>query len=419
MGIQTLTLDAPVADEIVSRAREIAAGLIARQAETEERRSYAPDTHEAFKAAGLYKIMVPKRYGGLELGVHPFYEVVMELCRACPSTGWQFCLGASHCVTFTSLYPEAVQSEVYGDGHFLCAATARPQGEARRAEGGWIISGTWNYASGIPYSTHFMGHTRPRQEDGSLGAPMIFIAPASSWTMLDDWGAQIGRKGSGSNSVRLDEVFIAERFVREDTNLLTYQVDGSWPADRRPAESSPIYFGGTRSFLTLEGASLAIGTAWGAVDVYGDYMLSKPTARPPIGPRSEDPDYLMWYGQALGKLETAKAVFANLLDQWVEAARRNMEGIAAISYYDEWKFAAMRAEIEKLSWEACADNLFRTAGSSAMNDGERFQRIYRDMSMARAHAVQTWFEGTARDLAREALEARRRGASANHSESRA
>lgn len=386
-------------DEIVERAREIAQELIPRQAETEERRFYGADTHQAFKDAGFYRLTVPRRFGGLEYELGTFYRVVIELCRGCPSTGWQFCLGASHAVTVTSLFSETVQKKIYADPDFICAATARPQGEARRTEGGWLISGTWNYASGIPYSTHFMGHTLPRNDDGTSGPPMIFIAPTETWTQLDDWGASLGRKGSGSHSLRFDDAFVADEFVLENTSLMTHQPDGRAPADQRPVKSSPMYFGGTRSFLNLEGASMSIGTVKGALDVYGELMLTKDTGRKPFGPRSEDYDFLQWYGRALGKVEAAETAFFGLLARWTEAARRNMEGIEPISDLDELRFAAIRVEIDRLCWEAGSADLFRTAGSTPMNDGERMQRIYRDISMARAHAVNTWFDGQLRDLA--------------------
>jgi 3-hydroxy-9,10-secoandrosta-1,3,5(10)-triene-9,17-dione monooxygenase len=41
---------------IVQRAADIAPTLVVRQAETEERTCYAPDTHEAFREAGFYRL---------------------------------------------------------------------------------------------------------------------------------------------------------------------------------------------------------------------------------------------------------------------------------------------------------------------------------------------------------------------------
>ena len=58
--------------QIIARAAEIGPTLVERQAETEERTSYAPDTHEAFREAGFYRLLVPRRYGGYEFDIATF-----------------------------------------------------------------------------------------------------------------------------------------------------------------------------------------------------------------------------------------------------------------------------------------------------------------------------------------------------------
>ena len=60
---------AVTADEVVARADSLRPRLLEEQAATEERSYYSEELHEAFKEAGFYRILVPRRYGGLELGV--------------------------------------------------------------------------------------------------------------------------------------------------------------------------------------------------------------------------------------------------------------------------------------------------------------------------------------------------------------
>ena len=64
MGSSIVFERIPTECEILESARTIGASLVERQAETEERRFYGPDTHEAFRAAGFYRMLTPKRYGG-------------------------------------------------------------------------------------------------------------------------------------------------------------------------------------------------------------------------------------------------------------------------------------------------------------------------------------------------------------------
>ena len=49
---------------------------------------------------------------------------------------------------------------------------------------------------------------------------MLFVAPRSAWTMLDDWGHTLGLKGSGSNSIVFDGGRIPEYFALPDTQML-------------------------------------------------------------------------------------------------------------------------------------------------------------------------------------------------------
>ncbi len=82
--------------DVVQRAADIAPTLVERQAETEERTCYAPDTHEALREAGFYRLLVPRRYGGYEFDVPTFVRVIMHISHGCPSTGWQLCLAHAH-----------------------------------------------------------------------------------------------------------------------------------------------------------------------------------------------------------------------------------------------------------------------------------------------------------------------------------
>ena len=68
-----------------------ATSKIADQEETERRTYYSQAMHEEFLDAGFYDLYVPRRYGGLELGVPAYVRVIQEVARGCVSTAW--CVG--------------------------------------------------------------------------------------------------------------------------------------------------------------------------------------------------------------------------------------------------------------------------------------------------------------------------------------
>ncbi|MFH8716865.1 acyl-CoA dehydrogenase family protein [Streptomyces zaomyceticus] len=371
-------------EEVVRRAERLAAGLVARQAETEQRTYYAADTHEEFARAGLYRILVPRRYGGYEFGAETFLKVTMALSRGCPSTGWMYCLGAAHSLAVASLFEERTQAELFADGDFISPATITPAGTARRApDGGWIIDGTFPYCSGAPYATHFIGHSVIEDEESGEGTEpklLLFVAPRSEWTMLDDWGRQLGLKGSGSHSVSFRGGRVPAHYAIEATHLSEVDVSAGTPG--RTLHGNGQYGGGPLSFMLLESAAVAVGMAQGALDAYEELMRSRTTIFTGTS-RAEDPDYQYWYGHASGMIATAEAALLHAVRQWEELCARAPEDFTR---EEDLRLATICREVLKLAWGAVERHLFPTAGSSAVRSGERIERIWRDMSTQHSHA---------------------------------
>ncbi|GII76240.1 hypothetical protein Sru01_12220 [Sphaerisporangium rufum] len=383
--------------EMVARAEAIAATLVARQAETEERTFYAEDTHREFQRAGFYRVLVPRRYGGYEFGIDTFLRIAMALTRGCPSTGWMYCLGHAHALVVASLFEERAQAEVFAGGDFICPATVAPAGTARRTpDGDWLLTGTWNYCSGSPYATHFIGHTMvPAGEGGDL-APMMFIAAREQWRRLSDWGGQLGLKGSGSHSIAMDGGLVPAHHTLPSHMSQVSVTDGT---PGRDLHGNPEYGGGQLSFMVMEDAILAVGMALGALDAYEELMRSRITMFPPNVPRTEDPDYQFWYGQAAGMIATGEAAVLQAIRQWTETCAR---GPAAVTKEEEMRIAAICHQVVDLCWHAVENYLFPTAGSSAVRQGQRIERVWRDMSMFHSHAGFAVFLSTIakRELAR-------------------
>jgi len=366
--------------EVIARAKAISPTLVDRQAETEQRTFYAQDTHEEFEQAGFYRLLVPRRFGGYEFGPDTFLRVAIELARGCPSTGWQYLFGAAHALPVASLFGAEAQAELFAAGDFICPATVAPAGTAERADGGWNISGVWSYSSGVPYSTHFMGHTLIPQGEGEPPAPMIFIVPRSDYKRLDDWGEQLGLRGSGSHSVQLDNVFVPDRFTIHDHLSQLSVIDGT---PGRVLHRNSMYGGGPLSFMLIELGALAVGIGYGALDAYEELMKSRWTIYPPIQPRVEDPDYQWRYGEATGKLSAAEAALLGAVQQWSDLCA---QGPAAFTREQEWRLATISREVIRLVWGAVEGQLFPTAGSSAIRHGARIERVWRDLSMLHSHA---------------------------------
>ncbi len=368
-------------EEVVARAERIATGLVDRQQETEQRGYYGLDTHNEFLDAGLYRILVPRCYGGYEFGVDTYLRVVSALARGCPSTAWMYTFGASHAHVAATLFGEEAQDELFAGGDFICPATIGPVGFAERADdGGWIVDGVHPYSSGSPYATHFIGHTLVAGAEGEPPAPMMFVVPRERWERLDDWGAQLGLKGSGSHSVKLDKVHVPAHHALPGVHMGMTDVTRGTPG--LELHGSALYGGGVLSMAQFQVGALAVGMAAGALDAYSELMRERMTIYPPITPRTEDPDYQLHYGEAAGRIAAARAAMSDAARQWHETAEA---GSAAFTREVDVRLSMVSREALRLSWSAVSEHLFPTAGSSAVRAGARIERVWRDMSTLHSH----------------------------------
>lgn len=263
--------------EIIERAVALRPALLARQAETERLTHYPEDTHDDFLRAGFYRILQPRRYGGHEFGLPVFYRVVVEIARGCPSTGWALSLTAAHVLQACTVFDEKAQDELFGtDGDFRAASTVAPVGIAQSdGPDHVILDGTWPYSSGAPYSTHYLGQTL------RAGTPVLFVAPRSAWTVLDDWRGALGLRGTGSNSIRMDQARVPAHFTRE-TSLLDLPVEGGSVGSE--LHGNPMYAGRAPSFFHGELAAVMVGTAYAAADEYARIVAARPCSWSPTAP---------------------------------------------------------------------------------------------------------------------------------------
>jgi 3-hydroxy-9,10-secoandrosta-1,3,5(10)-triene-9,17-dione monooxygenase len=372
------------AQELVRRAAALRPALRDRQAETERLTCYPPETHQDFLKAGFYRTLQPRRYGGYEFGLPVFTRVVTEIARGCPSTGWALSLASAHALQVGSVFDEAAQDEIFGDdGEFRAASTVAPIGVARPdGDGHYLLDGTWPYSSGSPWSTHYLGQTM--LESGEM---LLFVAPPGTWHTLDDWYGTLGLRGSGSNSVRIDNARIPERLTRR-VSMMDLPVAGGTPGSR--LHGNPMYAGRALAFFAAELASIMVGTAYAAADEYARIARDRTLVADPSRTRAENPDHQRYLGQALAAIATAETALTGAAQEYMEACRRNCAPAddPQAQPFDQAvddRLSAVFVTAARMAWDALQGTLFRTAGSRYARDGERMQRYFRDAATYWTH----------------------------------
>jgi 3-hydroxy-9,10-secoandrosta-1,3,5(10)-triene-9,17-dione monooxygenase len=198
--------------------------------------------------------------------------------------------------------------------------------------------------------------------------------------MLNDWGGLLGLKGSGSHSIRVSGGRIPGHFGLE-VEFTEISVTGGTPG--RDLHEHPQYGGAVASSQALEGAHIAVGMCQGALDAYTELMFSRSAMLPPFPPRAEDPDFQLWYGQASGMIDAAETLALAAARRWHELSE---EPLGAFTAEEDLRIAMTCREAAQLAWRAVDEILQPTAGSSAVREGGRLERVWRDLSTGRTHA---------------------------------
>ncbi len=317
--------------------------------------------------------------------------MVIEIARGCASTGWCYCLSSAHIMQIAGLFGETALGEIIGpDGDFRAASYGFHGGQLTPVEGGWRITGKWPYASGAPYSTHFIGQAHlPAETEGGAPVEILFVLPRSEWRLCNDWGDVMGLKGSGSHSVEATDGFLPKSHVVR-ANL----VGGR--GDVTPARSHevPMYAGRLAAFFCCELVAVAVGAAKGALDEYARLITTKTATMFPGTLRVDLQDYQRYYGQAAAKIAAAEAVVLRVAEEHMELSRRAAEEGEPYPAEIDMRNLIAAQEAGRLAFDAVQGILFRTGGSSAARDGQRLQRYFRDLCTYWTHnapATDDWF----------------------------
>jgi 3-hydroxy-9,10-secoandrosta-1,3,5(10)-triene-9,17-dione monooxygenase len=388
MASESISSRHPLAAELTARATQIGAKLRAQQDQSDARGCYSEEIHQELLEGGFYRILQPRMFNGGGVDCETYIRVIVELSRGHPGSGWCYALASSHALVLGAHFEEQVQRELFGpEGDFRAAFAAGPAGIPRfeRRDGGYRVSGLWAFASGIPMCTHFLGGAVIPGVEGAP-APVTFVVPRSSVEVLADWGgdAAMGMQASGSNSVRLNGVFIPDRhIIPSPVGLLTTDnlPDGT-PGTRLHGEG--LFLGIIFGWFSCEFGAIFTGAARAALEEYEQMLRAKPLLFDPQRTRMHDPDLQRIFGEALCRADAAEALTMGATRLYIEQCDGWMKARQPITAADTLRVWGMAREGCRAACE-CVEMLFHSAGASGAKRGDRLQRYFRDVQMYRIH----------------------------------
>lgn len=344
---------------------------LASQAETERR---VPDrVIDAAIAIDLFAAMVPGRWGGQGLGLKALCETGRALARADASIGWTLAFLIEHNWMACRLPMEA-QERVYGDRNFILAsAPLVAAGTAERIDEGWLVSGTWRYATGV--SNADWTFVTSRAEENGEKIPYTFLVPLSDVQVHDNWHVS-GMCATASHSVSAEKMFVPAHMCIETE--LFHSADMHGGTDHPEA----VYHYPMHPSLNNMMASVFVGMAERVVELYEERL---PTSLPfGLARRERAPSRMRW-GAERERIRAARLLYEDILGRTIakcEARERYEQS-------DMGDLQIATVTVAHMCHEAVT-NLCKGVGSSAYTLDQPIQRFKRDIDVLINHAGQDW-----------------------------
>ncbi|HEY7465066.1 MAG TPA: acyl-CoA dehydrogenase family protein [Dehalococcoidia bacterium] len=370
----------PSREEILSRASALIPTLNERAAKAEELRRIPDQTIRDLKDAGLLRLGTPKRFGGYGHDIDLLFDVVMELGRGCGSTAWCYSVWLVH-NWMVGHWPERFQEEYYASGpDTLSSSGFMPTGKMEPVDGGFLLSGRWDFSSGSDAATWALLGAMTR--DG----PVFTMLPRSDYEILDTWFAA-GLKGTGSKDIQVSDAFVPDHRVVSLQDLAVPPRDGNGPVPIAPAtrawelHAQPSYRLPMMNIVSFAVSIPIVGMAQGAVDSFTEGLRGK------TGPgRTADSVVVqMRLAEAAAEVDAARVLsLHNLRELLARAARGDILSAQEQVRYQRDRIFAARLCLQALT------RLFDTAGAHSVYASETVQRFFRDAHVAAHHTSLNW-----------------------------
>jgi alkylation response protein AidB-like acyl-CoA dehydrogenase len=361
----------PDSRALLERTRALVPMLRDRAAAAERARRVPQESLDALSAAGVFRMMAPPRYGGIQATFQTQCDVLAEVARGCPSTSWVATI-YSAMAWVAAAFPDETQEEILG-GDPRISGVFSPTGTAVAGDGGFIVNGRWPFNTGCHGATWTVCVAVVPADSGP-GLPLCLIVPSRELTIVDDWYAS-GMAATGSNTIVAESVFVPSRRALP----LPEMVEGRYSAGRHNA-ADPYFNYPLAPVLVVNAGGTPVGIARGALEAFFERLPGRGITYTNYANKAEAPVTHLQVGEAALTIDSA--------DAHVRRAAAIMDGHAggAMSRGARVEARAHISYATGLAREA-VDALFLASGASAIQASVPIQRLQRDMQGLANHAI--------------------------------
>ena len=285
--------------EAVERVRDT---LEANAEESERIGTLAPASVEALYESGLLRLKMPHALGGAEADLVTQLDVLEAVSRIDPSSGWCLMIGAASLGGLAAFLPDDAIEEVFLGGRPpKVAGAAAPSGTATPVDGGYRVTGHWQFGSGIQHAEWVSAGARVASGFDGYPRQLRLIMPRNKVKVHDNWQV-MGLRGTGSCDFAVDDLFVPGGFAWDAT--LT-----------EPMRGGALYRLGRPGFVTNEHSAFALGVARRALDAITEVAASKTRGYNSVNLLANRPAFQRALGECDMRLRAARSLNVEILEE--------------------------------------------------------------------------------------------------------
>lgn len=357
----TSTIAASAAENLISRVEGLKPLIEAHADASESKGSLTEEVIDAYHRSGLYHVWVPKSLGGYEFGPVTGCRAIEIISHSDSSSGWVALIHMAM-TAFTGAYvrDDGAAAELYSaDRVPIVSGHGTRPGVAVKHEDGYLVSGQWNFGSGIKHAslTHSLVHVE--------GTNQFLIVTGQIEDAKLDWDSwdMLGLRATGSIDYSMDSVYIPES--------LTFPSDST---------SSPrggaLYCLGIIGLVSASHGAWALGTTGRMLDELKAHVKAR-SGR--AGAQADNAAFAQELADAEGAFGAARAYF---YETWtdIEATLSRENGLTVDQ---ETRYRITLTHVTRTCMDI-ANWITDAAGTTAVRRNV-MQRQFRDLKVGTQH----------------------------------
>ncbi|EZP74152.1 Flavin-dependent monooxygenase oxygenase subunit [Sphingomonas paucimobilis] len=365
----------PTAEALIERARAMIPALRERARACTLAHNVPAETVAEMKAAGFFRVLQPKRYGGYEMHPNVFFEIQKALAEGCMSTGWIY--GVLGCHPFElALFHDEAQKEVWGDDpDMLVSSTYQPVGKVEKVEGGFYLSGRWGFSSGSTHCGWVLLGAINFDTNGGPPDMRTFLLPRPDYQVIEGTWDTFGLQGTGSFDIVVDRVFVPEYRTHKASDGFACKNPG------QETNTAPLYRMPWAQLFVRSVSTAAFGGTRAAIQAGIDIMNSRVSSNTGKAAKA-DPVLHAALARAIAEVNEMELTHRATFNEMIDYAERNepvpMERRALFAYQSSNVVRRMADLV---------DDIVKLLGGRAIYMSSPIIQPWLDLHAARAHVA--------------------------------